>query len=169
MIKETIISCTCCVVHPCFVSFNFFLILIAIRSGSLEGLPLLGLLSSPSIPSSRYLASQLEVHVLLLRSSLATRAGSYHLLQPWSQAIASPLDQHVIPFCTELLTLPHWDSRLTTRQSRSMNRAKALSVQRIRQLYQQYVTTVILIGLVIVDCISRPAQKILISYLVEME
>ncbi|MGB7882535.1 MAG: hypothetical protein WBL44_07385, partial [Nitrososphaeraceae archaeon] len=32
-------------------------------------------------------------------------------------------------------------------QSRSMNRAKALSVQRIRQLYQQYVTTVILIGL----------------------
>ncbi|MGB7960916.1 MAG: hypothetical protein WCF46_13580, partial [Nitrososphaeraceae archaeon] len=68
-------------------------------------------------------------------------------------------DQHMIPFCTELLTLPHRDSRLTTRQSRSMNRAKALSVQRIRQLYQQYVTTVILIGLIAPNIKAASQQK----------
>ncbi|MGB7882269.1 MAG: hypothetical protein WBL44_06045 [Nitrososphaeraceae archaeon] len=35
-----------------------------------------------------------------------------------------------------------------------MNRAKALSVQRIRPLYQQYVTTVILIGLGLVSFLT---------------
>ena len=35
----------------------------------------LGLFSSPLIPSLRYLASQSEVHVLLLCSSFATQAG----------------------------------------------------------------------------------------------
>ena len=60
---------------PCFPSFSFFLTLRATSLGSFEGLPLLGLFSSPLIPSLRYLASQSEVHVLLLCSSFATRAG----------------------------------------------------------------------------------------------